>query len=835
MAQKRINNLDSLMIFTGANAQNNALALENRQYDSFSDEYIGTLNMTRSFDSIFTNTPSEIFVETTPKYKSIKDITEIAYAYINNKSVIKPSNGTNMYIDGTGVLNFLYDYNDSLGNNLDNGKTLPLSDINLYLRSLNNAMYNRQKYYSKSKEVESISNVGVKYFWHPEGNELNVYNEDTQSTYKLNLGNDYFTYSIKNVLVQDTIWDTSTNTYTPIFDNITTYSYNDAGELVEETTKEPRMVNKNVLEYANPYSEILSNKLDNFAYDFMNSHNEKLLTYYLYDYNSMIPMVMNTYSFGQNTVNVNINYDGEFNNWFHNRISFNVENLESTDLIKITPGENYWFNLAINENERFVGEDKESSDEILFKLENLDNNSFKDVSILSPYKIKKLDFSAIAGSLTGELDLLCQYNKKINYKDTISTNWDLEKGNMLEELIIGKEGINCKLSSINGLENFKNIKKIDLTGCNNLISTPDLSNLDNLDSFILSGSNVSVFKPSDNSVISEAILDDKTQSIILNNIEFRNSESLKYNINQDLTTLELNNVKGIDTLDFVEQWISALETANKLDKGLVNYVNINGVDWDYVSFDTLTKLKQIEINEFTGDLKVCGKGFGYEISRKEYQTLVNLYGQNSVITNEDTNSDLKLKVVLAPHAYDVKLSIIEEYDETSEQQNEYGEWEIIHTTKEREYTALTLNIYDTVVGNSLLDSIVDNKEDQFTHVSRSQFVNNNGIEIGWTLLLNEPLILPTKSEKPKELHIGDILLYNKNTIVFVFKNIENINQNFTKIGEFESVDDLTNLLGHKFEMNYFYSLLSIEEEIEPLVLDENNVIEVEYKNIDKGE
>lgn len=804
------------MFFTGSNADKNAQALEDRKYGIFSDEYIGELNINKDFGSVFSNTLSEIFVETAPRYNSIKDITKIAHSYILNKSNIKPS--SEMYINENNVLNIRYNYENDMNCDIDVANSVSLDDIKLYMCSLNNAMYNKQKYYSKSKEVYDISYKGIKYQWIPSGTYLDLYNTYTKSDYKEYIGNDFLNYKTSKISVQDRTWDESTNSYVDVYDTTAvfnsetgTYTYNSV----------PHMIDKTVLNYKDSYFKLIEGKITESVNKFKETREPELLSYYISDLNTTIQFIADTYSFGQKTIELNINYDGEFNNWFHNRISFN---LSSDGEVSIVPAVDYWFNFATNENNLV---DKEHSNEqiganlkVVYGLK-----QGKNISLLSPYKLRKIDFSAVADKLTGELDLLCNYNKKIDSKNYINTNWLNERGSLLEELIIGKEGINCMLTSINGLEHFKNLKVLDLTGCINLSSNPDLSGLKDIKDYILSGTNVSVFAPAPGAEINSAILGDQIESIILNDITFKNNNSLNYTVSDKLTSIEINNVKNLDTYKLIKDWINVLDKNNKLsgDKsGTVNYVNITNVNWGAASYDILMKLSKIELDNFTGTIKVIG--LSENIYRKEYRNLIDTFGINNINNPE---SDLNIQATIGNNAFNINFRVNEHFNDYREVINEFGEsvGETFENT--RLYDNLVIKVEDTLTGNSFIDYVVD---EDLNNITFTSFINNNHEKVGLMYSLKRSLILPENSEKPQILNVGDVLLYGKDKIVIVTKSSENINQNFTRIGVFDDIDLFNYFLTYDFEVSWDATLSSLEDEIHGP--NEDNAIVVDYNKID---
>ena len=119
------------MFFTGSNSLNNALALENRQY-GYEDENLGILSKTTSNDSTWSKIANETFVETTPKWKSLANLVEYTYTYINAKSEVKPIN--DMFIDGNSLINFEYNYEDnSVTSDIKGGRVYGTSNVKKYL------------------------------------------------------------------------------------------------------------------------------------------------------------------------------------------------------------------------------------------------------------------------------------------------------------------------------------------------------------------------------------------------------------------------------------------------------------------------------------------------------------------------------------------------------------------------------------------------------------------------------------------------------------------------------------------------------------------------------
>ena len=267
------------------------------------------------------------------------------------------------------------------------------------------------------------------------------------------------------------------------------------------------------------------------------------------------------------------------------------------------------------------------------------------------------------------------------------------------------------------------------------------------------------------------ILPDTINSILLDNVSINNFD---YEPTSNLTTLDINNVSGFDSHNFVNIWINKLESGNLLNSGTVNYVNLKNVEWDNVQISLLEKLKQIELNEFTGILNIIGSyNEDKELLRDEYQLLYKLFGKD-VFTE---NSDLKFNINLNDNAYKVNIDF--------KQKEIINEEEVLSDIDSIEAT-----IIDSKSGNSFLDNLNGNIE----NVETSDFINNNRINIGIMFELENVLELDKTSENLEYLNAGDILLYEKTKLIIVSKTTKNINTNFIKIGEIEDTNKLTSIL-----------------------------------------
>ena len=799
-----IKDTSSIMIFTGSNSLDTALALENREYN-YEDEYLGVLTKTKTNDSAWSNLSKEVFVETTPKYNDLTDLYVNGYSYIITKSVAKPQ--SEYYLDSTNHMNFRYSYEGDLSSNIENAKVFALEDLKLGLRSINNSMYNKQRFYAENNELDFITHNGVKYYWYGEGSVL----EETYTGVVHNIGADFISYEMNSHSVQAEVWDELTQSYVPQFET----------KIDPETgneTQTPVMTTKYSLKYLDSLYTVLADKVNAAASRHIEQYGD-MAAYYLYELNNRVSFVASTYSFGKTDINMLVNYDGELNNWYNNSIRLNLKGLtpESTNSFVVRMSESYPIDVTLNENETLLDDKAHNyglSDEIV-NVNTLSNESIEGVRIMAPHKIAKLDLSLLSSYLYDAIDLNPNYDKKINYQDTVRTCWNDEKGHTLEEFILGNED-ECEVTNIYGISDLTNLKSVSLKNCKKLSNDIDFTTLENLNNLVIDGTNLSSVKLANKAELNNlTILNTAINSLVLNENVI---DSLQYIPTADLTTLELNNVTinnynetSDDTIySFVSNWIEELIKADKLNSGLVNYVNLNGIDWQNADLRLLYQLKDIELNEITGRIKVHDLDSEI-IERRDYRKLLNLYGED--IVKEDNK--LYIDMMLDPNAFNVKMDIIKK--QINETTNEFGD--ITTTEEEVLHDSLILTINDDLTGNSLLDYLQDNKTEglKFT-----DYKNDNKQKVGLVTTLDHKFEMNVKSEKPKQLEVGDVLLYNLNQLIIITKNSTNINTNYIKLGKFEDITKISQLTGFTFEWKVNLMPLEIIEQQTPEVEENEN-------------
>jgi hypothetical protein len=803
--KKLLKSLSSIMFFTGSKSNDNALAAENRNY-GYEDETLGTLNKDKDYNLYWSYMSDEKFSENPTNWTTLNDIYDYAYTYISTKSESKPIN--EYYLNNDIIFNFKYNYDNNFNSNIENNNIIPLSDINLMLQSMNNAMFNKQQHYKGKDEIDFMFYDAIKYNWYGEGS----YIYESYTNNYVDISNNFLTYELNTYTVQATVWNSTTSSYELAWQDIKDEA---TGEVIG---KEPLMTNKYSLKNINKFDKVIIDKLTEITNDFKekfvwDSEFEDKYSYNISELNSQINLFGESHSFGFSNIKVNLNYDSQFNNWFKNKVSFDVDNLETEkdiNLLDIVVGkENSWTNIIKNETDKVCGNDINISGAHSFVINNNLETSL-NLGLLNPQSIKEINFTNIADKLVNEIDMLSEYKNKIDFETLVDTNWNKEYDNVLEKLIINNDANKeCNITNIIGLEYLNNLKQIDLLNCNKLNNSLNLKNLSKLNIVNAKGSNLKVFETLNQNKFENVILPVSIESISLqnkegiNNLFIESIENLK-SFNLINSTIDNLKIKELNENEFefesnnnehlfINYWLTNLKNQNKLSSGNVNFINLEGVNWTNVSIDTLEMLKIVELNRLTGEVQIDGSyNENKDLFRNEYQKLIKLFGNDPIYKE---NNDLKFNININENAFKVKFEFIteEEYDG----EKIYNILDFIET-----------DLIDNTAVNSLLDMMQASPE-LFENLTFEDFHNNNKQKVGLTFKLNKSLELTNKSEKFDSLQLGDILLYNDNKIVIINKDTENINTNFIKLGNLTT--KLSEILFNLSEYNKFYiSIKSLE-------------------------
>lgn len=191
---------------------------------------------------------------------------------------------------------------------------------------------------------------------------------------------------------------------------------------------------------------------------------------------------------------------------------------------------------------------------------------------------------------------------------------------LLEGIYLGTEsGTNSSLTAISGLNSIKSLKELDIRGFKALTELT-LTDLTGLNKFLAANSGLTAFSPAGGVNLSEVSLPDTLQVLSMNNASV---SSFGYAPTATLRYLSLKNVEGIDTLDFVKNWVSAINGSANADLILKQAtLEASGLDW------TTTAAELIEIGKI-GNKNLTGKAYlTVTPTVDEITALVGYFGTN---------------------------------------------------------------------------------------------------------------------------------------------------------------------------------------------------------------
>lgn len=191
---------------------------------------------------------------------------------------------------------------------------------------------------------------------------------------------------------------------------------------------------------------------------------------------------------------------------------------------------------------------------------------------------------------------------------------------LLEGIYLGTEsGTNSSLTAISGLNSIKSLKELDIRGFKALTELT-LADLTGLNKFLAANSGLTAFSPAGGVNLSEVSLPNTLQVLSMNNASV---SSFGYTPTATLRYLSLKNVEGINTLDFVKNWVSAINGSANADLLLKQAtLEASGLDW------IMTAAELIEIGKI-GNKNLTGKAYlTVTPTVDEITALVGYFGTN---------------------------------------------------------------------------------------------------------------------------------------------------------------------------------------------------------------
>ena len=196
---------------------------------------------------------------------------------------------------------------------------------------------------------------------------------------------------------------------------------------------------------------------------------------------------------------------------------------------------------------------------------------------------------------------------------------DNQGNTSLKRLILGPatgtdSNNRLQTSGFSGLEKCVALEEINIRNFTAL-TTLNIKDLKNLNKFYADGSGIVTFEPAAGCKFSALQLPLSLQNLILNNITINNTT---YVPNQNLKNVILNNVEGINTYDFITNWVRSYGESSIASLSL-EATNIN---WINADVNLLIKLAEMNALHLTGYVKFDS------VNKEQIDQLAALYGDN---------------------------------------------------------------------------------------------------------------------------------------------------------------------------------------------------------------
>lgn len=791
------NNLSSIMIYTGSSYLEAANSLANREYGHYIED-LGYLSLSSDKRSYWSNYKTEelMFADTNVIVSKISDIYGFAYSYQNR---YMDNHSSNISINtirnndkSISRYHAEYSYQNDLNNDFSNIVEYTANDLKNFLFALNYQKFNKTSFYGKNNEVSSIR-IGAKTFdWHLASDTAYTfveYEEDTATYYfAYDSNNTYYSdqtelpenvdlvytysytypkissyffaydpnltyyYNVEDVPEGQTLSYAYTYDYVKIFEHNISYLYG-ADNYYAYVRKEYEPIDATLKSSIAYYTNLFEEKYN---------HNTDLYTYYMYDCVVDVPMLLTTYSAGNKKSVFEMRYNSDYDRWFETGI-FAYFNFETqTRGISFSANEDGTFGIRINENENIFDNDitvSENSDADLY-IDNTNGeyNKETEFTILSPNNMKYLEFINPAGVL-----------------NLTKTGWT-NKGNNLEELVITNNEGSDKLDKILGINDLTNLEKIVLNNCNNLKSTPSISNLTKLEWFDATNSNIQSFKPAEGTSFEYVSLPvgDSLNTIRLKNVEFVEDSDFIISNYSVLNSLTFDNVSGIDTFEYVNEWNETLKNNGSLIPQSIIRLELNNFDWENVPVDTMKDIKKFDLSVENGNVSLVGHGNYGMLTREEYIDITKMYGVNAFVNNGSEKVFKTLNMTKS-------INTLQDWEYT---------FKLTSDVTNNEYTALfnyseAFNALDNsnslIAVNAIVGKILENNTMKFIYDEQEKSI--------YFKLQN---VIDTKDTPTTngEISVGDIVLYNGDTIKIFFNSISAANNkfNYIKLGKISNND-----------------------------------------------
>ena len=761
--------LPNITFYSGEEAETAGHELEYRNYGA-TTTYFGELSLTKDLNSYWSLMPTNIYGENPTKYENIGDIIKATISYMGKFK----DNNLDITVDKN-ILTFNYKYEDDLSSEFDNTAIIPSQKLVDLLLNVNDMRFNKLNYYKDNLELKEITYAHKKYPYRQEG-----------TRYTITQGNNVVSYDFSKQFVDYNYMETS-------------YDVSYTGYIMRAITLADGTISYVPTEQTytgfNTYYTYSVSDINNFD-DRMNAFFENnttrvaeeygdLKTYFISELDTVLTLNLNTYSLSGKNLYAYFNFESNYNNWFNNIISFDIntdELEENTSLVTIEPTSKDYFNVNIGTN-KVCGKDIQIEDVTEFKIKDITNlSSYQKFDIVNPSHVKGLDFSNITDRLK-KINLINAYDKKINLYESNNTNWVIEDQSNLEYIVCGNLTKNSELQEIYGISNFKSLKEINIVNCNKLKKDIALNKLENLNIFSAAGSNITSFIPKSGVELTYVSLPESINTISIKNSRI---DDFQYTPTVNLTNVTLKNItgSGLNVQSFIKTWVNKLDSTqvtgkeiSVLKSGIINNTNLVGINFVNYKVSDLLKFKYIGLNEFSGNISIVGDESS-NITRKEYLQLRNVFGDEIMECGKFTSNSkpIKFQYTLDPNAMKKKAYFY--YHDTIKINDEDIDYVLPINDDNGQIQEHNFIMIDNKGGHSLLD--------YFDTITRLNFKKNKE-KFGYEVDLPSKIFTDNDetTSLTKNLLPGDVLLYKGTKLILVINTPQNNVYNYVKVGRFQ--------------------------------------------------
>ena len=342
---------------------------------------------------------------------------------------------------------------------------------------------------------------------------------------------------------------------------------------------------------------------------------------------------------------------------------------------------------------------------------------------VGPQKVKVMDFRPGIKYLCATLSMAEGYSIVNADGTSKSTNWIEDAGSMMTKLLIGDGKTNSQITGVSGLNEVTTLEEVDLRRFTLIEQSPVINKLVNLHRWRTAGSAKGMvnFTPASGTIFYEVSLPAVTSTISLDRVTFTAAKenlvdttvnytgsetAFKYCKTYDAATdtmiahdqyefvaetgesrnkinpetgeetgdfyvfdytptttlrnVTFNNVVGLDTLQFVRDWMSAFTSIGQVVKGTLD---LQGIQWTGVEVDEVINIaNSFTMTHFTGEVNLLGSAVDpvsgertYQLTQEDYDKIIARFGEDAFKADNAITFNAKENMFFTPVSTDTHV------------------------------------------------------------------------------------------------------------------------------------------------------------------------------------